>query len=89
MISDELDIKDIDALCSSANRDVLNVLNDFSLKVNEPTHLDGGLLDHVYFRKEFLNGKNVNSVVKDIYFSDNDAIKVQIFKEKKMLLSRK
>ena len=45
--------------------------------VKEPTHLDGGLLDRVYLLKSFPR-MNVNLFVKNIYFSDHDAVKLQI-----------
>ena len=32
------------------------VLCNYNLKVSEPTHLDGGLLDHVYLSKSFKYG---------------------------------
>ena len=48
--------------------------------VKEPNHLDGGLLDHVYLLKSFPT-MNVNSFVKNIYFSDHDAVKFQILSE--------
>ena len=48
------------------------------LKVNEPTHLDDVLLDHAYIKKSFENKKHVKSIVNKVYFSDHDAVKVQI-----------
>ena len=53
------------------------VLCNYNLKVSEPTHLDGALLDHVYLSKSFEYGKYVTPVVSNIYFSDHDAIKAQ------------
>ena len=50
----------------------------FSLKVNEPTHLYAALLDHVYIKKSFENDKHMTSMVNNVYFSDHDAVKVQI-----------
>ena len=41
------------------------------------TNLDGTLLDHVYISKSFKNWKYVIPVVTKIYFSDDDAVKVQ------------
>ena len=48
-----------------------------NLKVSEPSHLDGTLLDHVNISKSFVSDKYVTSVVKSIYFSYHDAVKVQ------------
>ena len=47
------------------------------LVVTGPTHLNGGLLDHVYLLKSFPR-MNVNSFVKNVYFSDHDAVKLKI-----------
>ena len=35
-----------------------NILNGYEMVVREPTHLDRGLLDHVYIHKVFLSCKN-------------------------------
>ena len=48
--------------------------------VKEPIHLDGGLLGHVYLLKSFPR-MSVNLFVKNIYFSDHDAVKLQILAE--------
>ena len=48
--------------------------------VKEPIHLDGGLLGHVYLFKSFPR-MSVNLFVKNIYFSDHDAVKLQILAE--------
>ena len=45
--------------------------------VKESTHLNGVLLDHVCLHKLFPSQK-VNAVVKNIKFSDHDAVKLQI-----------
>ena len=67
----------IDALDEVAYRNLKEALGSYNLKVLEPTHLDGALLDHVYFRKAFELDKHVISVVNNIYFSDHDAVTVQ------------
>ena len=43
------------------------------LLVSEPTHLDGALLDHVYVADSF-SGQKTTVVIKNIYFSDHDAV---------------
>ena len=56
-------------------RALKEVSNNYNLKVSEPTHLDGALLDH---------DKHVTSLVNNVYLSDHDVIKVQIiFKDNK------
>ena len=44
--------------------------------IHEPTHLSGGLLDHFCVKKNSLSGKNVDSLVTNVYFSDHDAVRV-------------
>ena len=39
-----------------------DVFSNYNLKVSEPTHLDGPLLDHVYKKKSFENDNHVTSV---------------------------
>ena len=68
----------IDALDEVAYRRLKDTLSSYNLKVLEPTHLDGALLDHVYLHKTFEHDKLVMSVVNNIYFSDQDAVKVQL-----------
>ena len=58
-----------------ASKEVFSKIN---LKVSKPTHLDGASLDHVYIKKSFENDKYVTSIVNNVYFSDHDAVKVQI-----------
>ena len=38
-------------------RDCGNILESCNLTVSGTTHLDGGLLDHVYLLKSFIDGK--------------------------------
>ena len=83
--------RNIDFFLSDFNIDAFEgvraLKEDFSnhnLKFNEPTHLDGALLDHVYIKKSFENDKHVTSVVNNVYFSDHNAVKIQIrFKDNK------
>ena len=66
----------IDALDEVAYRRLKDTLSSYNLKVLEPTHLDGALLDHVYLHKTFEHDKLVMSVVNNIYFSDHNAASV-------------
>ena len=63
----------IDAFDGNAYARLDEVLSSYRLMVKEPTHLDGWLLDHVYLLKSFPR-MNVNSFVKNKYFSDHDAL---------------
>ena len=55
----------IDALDEVAYRRLKDTLSSYNLKVLEPTHLDGALLDHVYLHKTFEHDKRV---VNNIFF---------------------
>ena len=55
-----------------------DTLSSYNLKVLEPTHLDGPLLDYVYLHKTFEHVKLVMSVANNIYFSDHDAVTVKL-----------
>ena len=70
----------IDAFDRDAYTRLDEVLSSYRLIVKELTRLHGGLLDHVYLLKSF-SSMNVNSFVKNIYFSDHDAVKLQILAE--------
>ena len=72
MIDFNIDVFDGDA-CEKLH----DILSSYWLVVREPTHLDKILLNHSYLHKMFPS-KNVNAVVKNIYFSDHDAVKSQI-----------
>ena len=50
---------DDDALDHKANQRLWRFSESYELIVSRPTHLDGGLLDHVYFSKSFMCGKKV------------------------------
>ena len=47
--------------------------------IHEPTHLGWGLLDQFYAKENFLSGKNVYSVVVNVYFSDHDTVQVTFY----------
>ena len=73
----------IDALDEVAYRRLKDTLSSYNLKVLELTHLDGALLDHVYLHKTFEHDKLEISVVNNIYFSDHDAVTVELrFRQK-------
>ena len=78
---------DIDVLLGDFNIDALDevayirlkdTISSYNLKVLEPTHLDVALLDLVYLHKTFEHDKLVMSVVNNIYFSDHNAVTVQL-----------
>ena len=68
----------IDVFDEVAYRRLKDTLSSYNLKVLEPTHLDGALLDHEYLHKTFEHGKLVMSVVNNIYSSDYDAVTLRL-----------
>ena len=62
-----------------AAKDILKeVLLDYTMVVHEPTHIDGSLLDHIYIRNDWLSDYEVASIVKCVFFSDHDVIKIKV-----------
>lgn len=53
-----------------------NVVRNYNLTVREASHLNRGLLDHIYLQKSF--PVTVITVVKNIYFSDHYAVKTYL-----------
>ena len=68
----------VDALDHEANLRLWDIFESYDLIVSGSTHLDGGLVDHVYLLKSFMGGKNVALLIKNIYFTDYDAVKFQV-----------
>ena len=68
----------IDTLDEVAHRRLKDTRSSYNLKVLETANLDGALLDHVYLHKAFEHDKFVMSVANNIYFSDHDALTVQL-----------
>ena len=64
---------------TNKNTEFREILNPYKLIIDEPTHLSGALLDHVYIRKDVLElASSIECIVKCIFFSDHDAIKFQL-----------
>lgn len=74
----------IDPLCNEVYADIDNVLTEYVVMVTEPTHNDGGLLDHMYLQIQFLMGKQANSKLDSVHISDYDAVKTNILKEEEL-----
>lgn len=56
----------------------LDYLTEYKQVVTEPTHISGSLIDHIYVHKNLFNTFDVETLVKIVYFSDHDAIKLKI-----------
>jgi len=63
-------------LCENL-RNLLRI-RSFRLVVDKPTHLSGGLIDHIYINEDFINGKQFHVNVKNVFFSDHDAIRLNV-----------
>ena len=56
-------------------------LSQYEMVVNGATHISGSLIDHVYVSNELAQQTDITSIIKHVYFTDHDAVKV-IFKTK-------
>ena len=72
-----------DLLKVSGNK-FLDIFTDHVEMVNKPTHSSRSLIDHVYIKKSLMEELLFNATVKNIYFSDHDAVRIMI--EKIMLI---
>ena len=64
----------IDALKGSNY--ISEYLSEYNMVVNTATHISGSLLDHVYVSKELCEQVEITSTVKNVYFTDHDAVKI-------------
>ena len=55
-----------------------NHLQDFHQIVEGPTHVDGGLIDHVYIRNFLLKDFSTESMRVFINLSDHDAVTMRL-----------
>ena len=60
------------------NNHLAQILRSYKLVVDEPTHLCGSLIDHVYVKKTILGSYTIQSLVKSVYFSDHDAVRIEL-----------
>ena len=64
---------------NGANINLQNIFSNYTLLVNEPTHISGSLIDHVYVYNESLQKFLPSKIeVLSIYFSDHDAVKFRL-----------
>ena len=54
-------------------------LTDYQQVVKDPTHISGSLIDHIYVHNNMLNLMNVSIIIKNVYYSDHDAVQLKIF----------
>ena len=68
----------IDGFTTEESRLVHDTLQNYELSVDFPTHIDGGMLDHIWIRKDLLNVVDMKVTRKCLNNSDHDAVKVQL-----------
>lgn len=56
----------------------LDYLTEYKQVVTSPTHISGSLIDHIYIHESLFTTFNVETFVKNVYFSDHDAIKLKL-----------
>ena len=78
-----VDSQDVDIILGDFNINALAVDGDlaflleaYEMIVNDPTHISGSLLDHVYVKKTLSSDFYITCMVKNIYFSDHDAVRI-------------
>lgn len=61
------------------NDHLSEVLGNYTLINDQPTHISGSLIDHMYIRHNFLTEVDVEVLTHCVYFSDHDAVKMRYF----------
>lgn len=56
-------------------------LDNYDQLVTEPTHLGGSILDHAYIQKSMLENFNVLVNVKNLFFTDHEAVIICLTKK--------
>ena len=56
-------------------------LSVYAMIVTSPTHIDGSLLDHVYIKKQLLYDVDVTSIVRNVFFTGHDTVKIKMTKK--------
>ena len=70
-----------DLLKTSQNK-LIDCLKDYIQLDQEPTHISGSLIDHVYVKKSLLEEFNVIVKVQNVFFLDHDAVRIVITNDK-------
>ena len=59
-------------------RKLSDLLANYKQIITEPTHIPGSLINHVYVKETVLDQFVCCSTIKNVYFSDHDAIKINL-----------
>ena len=82
-----IEAKDVDIVVGDFNIDAYSksrlsqILSEYVQLVEFPIQIAGSIVDHVYVKKSFWEGYEVEIVVLNTYFSDHDAVRVKISKK--------
>lgn len=63
------------------NEDLKGVLTGYVQKVDKPTHLAGGIIDHVYVKESVFDNLNIYVDVVNVFFRDHELIRVSVCKK--------
>ena len=58
------------------NNYVSEYLSQYEMVVNSSTHISGSLIDHVYIAKDLCQQTEIITMIKNVYFTDHDAVKI-------------
>ena len=67
-----------DAFDSDNYASILKSLERYSTVIRDPRRLSGSLIDHLYVSNAILDKSQATVTIKNIYFSDHDAVKVEL-----------
>ena len=65
-------------LLKVSQNNFLDIFTDHAQMVNKPIHTSGSLIDHVYIKEALIEEFFTNVAVENIYFSDNNAVRIAI-----------
>ena len=83
-----LEVNSVDIIAVDFSYDILKVtenkisyiFRDHAQTINKPTHISGLLIDQVYIKKNLIKKFFIKVIVKNIYFSDRDSLRIAIEK---------
>ena len=70
---------DFNINAQDSSNSVSQVLENYQQLVQEPTHIAGAILDHVYVRNDIIGQFNIRSFVNCLHFSDHEWYTIYIF----------
>ena len=72
----------IDILSSNseetATQQLFDTMHGYRQIINEPTHIDGGLLDHVYIKENMFHLFDIEKIKICVNISDHDVVKINV-----------